>query len=121
MLAELRLVEENKMLTVVRGCVENHMIDLRENSKTYLKKIKLKLDSDKNNLLYVPTGCANGFLTLKKDTLVHYYMDNYYNKNNSVYLDIRYDDPLFRIKFDKKPLVISKKDQNLKNFVKKNK
>lgn len=113
--------KENKMLTVVRGCVENHMIDLRENSKTYLKKIKLKLDSDKNNLLYVPTGCANGFLTLKKDTLVHYYMDNYYNKNNSVYLGIRYDDPLFRIKFDKKPLVISKKDQNLKNFVKKNK
>ena len=109
--------KENKILFVANGSIENYMIDLRKNSNTYLKKIKIILDSYKNNLIYVPTGCANGFLTLKKDTLVHYYMDNYYNKKKSVYSGIRYNDPLFKIKIKKNPSVISKKDQNLDNFI----
>jgi|TARA_B100001093_G_C26514101_1_gene878809 dTDP-4-dehydrorhamnose 3,5-epimerase len=109
--------KENKILLVANGSIENYMIDLRKNSSTYLKKIRINLDSFKNNLIYVPTGCANGFLTLKKDTLIHYYMDNYYNKNKSVYKGIRYNDPLFKIKIKKTPSVISKKDQSLNNFV----
>lgn len=111
------LHRENKIIFVANGSIENHMIDLRKNSKTYLKKIKLKLDSKSNNLIYVPTGCANGFLTLKKDTLVHYYMDNFYNKKKLIYRGIRYNDPYFKFKIKKKPLVISKKDKNLNNFI----
>ena len=109
--------KENKILLVANGSIENYMIDLRKNSNTYLKKIKINLDSYKNNLIYVPTGCANGFLTLKENTLVHYYMDNYYNKNNLVYRGIRYNDPLFKIKIKKTPSVISKKDQSHSDFV----
>ena len=112
--------KENKILFVVNGSIENHMLDLRKNSNTYLKKIKIKLDSSTNNLIYIPTGCANGFLTLKKDTLIHYYMDNFYNKKNFVYNGIRYNDPFFKIKIEKTPVVISKYDQNLDNFVNKN-
>ena len=114
------LHKENKILQVVNGSIENHMIDLRKNSSTYLKKIKIKLDSNKNKLIYVPTGCANGFLTLTKDTLVHYYMDNYYSHDDSLYNGIRYNDPLFKIKIKKTPLIISRKDQNLNNFIIKN-
>ena len=109
--------KENKILFVVNGSIENHMIDLRKNSNTYLKKIKLKLDSAKNNLIYVPTGCANGFLTLKKNTLVHYYMDNFFNKKKLIYKGIRYSDPFFKIKTERIPVVISKNDQNLSNFI----
>ena len=112
------LHKENKILQVVNGSIENHMIDLRKNSNTYLKKIKIRLDSNKNNLIYVPTGCANGFLTLTKDTLVHYYMDNYFNHNVSLYKGIRYNDPLFKIKIKKTPVIVSKKDKNLENFKK---
>jgi dTDP-4-dehydrorhamnose 3,5-epimerase len=115
------LHRENKILFVVNGSIENHMLDLRKNSHTYLKKIKIKLDSSSNNLIYVPTGCANGFLTLKKDTLVHYYMDNFYNKKKLVYKGIRYNDPFFQLNIKRTPVVISKFDQCLDNFdVKKN-
>jgi dTDP-4-dehydrorhamnose 3,5-epimerase len=110
------LHKENKILVVVNGSIENHMLDLRKNSRTYLKKIKIKLDSSGNNLIYVPTGCANGFLTLKNNTLVHYYMDNYHNKKKLVYKGIRYNDPFFKIKIQRLPAVISKYDQNLDNF-----
>lgn len=108
---------ENKILFVVNGSVENHMIDLRKDSNTYLNKIKIKLDSNNNYLIYIPTGCANGFLTLKKDTLVHYYMDNFFNEKKFIYKGIRFNDPLFKIKLKKTPVVISKKDKNLRNFV----
>jgi dTDP-4-dehydrorhamnose 3,5-epimerase len=110
------LHKENKILFVANGSIENHMLDLRKNSDTYLKKIKIKLDSSSNNLIYVPTGCANGFLTLQKDTLVHYYMDNFYNKKKLVYSGIRYNDPFFKIKIKKRPVVISNFDQSLDNF-----
>jgi len=108
--------KENKILCVVNGSIENHMLDLRKNSKTYLKKIKIKLDSKKNNLIYVPTGCANGFLTLKDNTLIHYYMDNFFSKKKNSYYGVRYDDPFFKIKLKSKPNVISKKDEFLKNL-----
>jgi len=108
--------KENKILCVVNGSIENYMIDLRRNSRTYLKKIKVVIDSKKNNLIYVPTGCANGFLTLKDNTLVHYYMDNFFSKKINSYYGIRYDDPFFKIKLKSKPVVISQKDKSFKNF-----
>ena len=110
------LHKENKILFVANGSIENHMLDLRKNSNTYLKKIKIKLNSTSNNLIYVPTGCANGFLTLKKNTLVHYYMDNFYSKKKLVYYGIRYNDPSFKLNITKSPVVISKFDQSLDNF-----
>lgn len=106
--------KENKILSVVRGSIENHMIDLRKKSKTFLKKIKLKINSNSNYLIVVPTGCANGFLTLEDNTLVNYYMDNFFSKKN-VYRGIRYNDPFFGLKLEKSPRVLSKKDSNIKN------
>lgn len=111
--------KENKIIFVAHGAIENHMIDLRKKSKTYLKKIRLKLDSKKNHLLFIPTGCANGFLTLKENTLVHYYMDNFFSKKKKIYGGIRYNDPFFKIKMYHEPQVLTKKDKNFINFIKK--
>ena len=112
------LHRENKIIFVAEGSIENYMIDLRKNSKTYLKKIKLKIDSKKNNLIFVPTGCANGFLTLEKNTLIHYYMDNFFNKKKLAYKGIRYNDPYFNINIKHRPKEISNNDKNLVNFIK---
>ena len=107
---------ENKIINVVSGKIENHIIDLRKNSKTFLKKVKLNLDAEKNDILYIPSGCANGFLTLRNNTMVHYYMDNYFTKKK-VYKGFSYDDPFFSIKLFKKPAIVSKKDKNFKAYV----
>ena len=90
------------------GKIFNVILDLRKNSKTYLQKQQIKLDNYKFQSLFIPKGCANAFLTMEDNTIVHYYVDkDYYPKFAK---GIRYNDPLFKINWPIKPKVISKKD-----------
>jgi dTDP-4-dehydrorhamnose 3,5-epimerase len=108
--------KDAKILTCIRGKALNVTIDLRKKSKTYLMIKKTTL-SDKNKLsLLVPPGCANSFLTLKNNTIMHYYMNDYYKKNADT--GIRYDDPIVKVKWPFKPKVISSRDKKFKNFIK---
>jgi dTDP-4-dehydrorhamnose 3,5-epimerase len=108
--------KDAKILTCIRGKALNVTIDLRKKSKTYLMIKKTTL-SDKNKLsLLVPPGCANSFLTLKDNTIIHYYMNDYYKKNTDA--GIRYDDPVIKVKWPIKPKVISSRDRKFKNFLK---
>ena len=106
--------KDAKILTCVRGKALNVTIDLRKKSKTYLT-IKKTLLSEKNKYsLLVPSGCANAFLTLQNNTIIHYYMNDYYKKNTDI--GIRYDDPIIKIKWPLKPKVISDRDLAFKDF-----
>ncbi len=108
--------KDAKILTCIRGKVLNVTIDLRKKSKTYLV-IKKTLLSEKNKYsLLVPPGCANAFLTLESNTIIHYYMNDYYKKNTDA--GIRYNDPIIKVKWPLKPKVISDKDLSFKDFVK---
>ena len=108
--------KDAKILTCIRGKALNVTIDVRKKSKTYLM-IKKTILSDKNKLsLLVPPGCANSFLTLKNNTIMHYYMNDYYKKKTDA--GIRYDDPIVKVKWPFKPKVISSRDKRFKNFKK---
>ena len=65
-------------------------------------------------MLHVPKGCANSFMTLKNNTIIHYYCSQYYHPNYEK--GIRYNDSAFKIKWPMKPKIISKKDKNFKNY-----
>ena len=109
---------ENKILTLISGSIYNITIDLRKNSKTYLNKYTTKMNSKKNDAVFVPAGCANAFLTLEKNTIIHYYMDSYFENNiKNNYCGFRYDDKFFDIKWPHKPLSISAKDNSYKTFL----
>jgi dTDP-4-dehydrorhamnose 3,5-epimerase len=58
----------------------------------------------------VPKGCAHGYLTLESNTVVLYYVSNYYDKKQSK--GIRYDDPILNIKWPIKPKIISSQDKS---------
>jgi len=105
---------EKKILTPVQGSIFNVVIDLRKNSKSFLKYEKIVLRSKKYQSLYVPDGCANAYLTLENNTIIHYYMGNFYDKKS--YSGFRYNDDFFKIKWPFKPKVISKKDNEYQNF-----
>jgi dTDP-4-dehydrorhamnose 3,5-epimerase-like enzyme len=47
-------------------------------------------------LVHIPKGCANAFLTLKDNTIVHYYCSQNYNPKAE--RGIRYNDKKFNIK-----------------------
>ena len=90
---------DSKIITCISGKMLNVTIDLRKNSKTYLVS---------------PGKCANAFITLKDNTIIQYYMSEFFNKNNDG--GIRYNDKFFNIKWPIKPKVISAKDKEYKDF-----
>ena len=106
--------EEDKLLTCMKGAIYDVMVDLRPNSKTYLKWMSVELNSEDNLSLYVPSGCANSFLTLKDSTTVLYYMSEFFSPDS--YAGFRYNDPMFSVKWPAEPAVISEKDRSFPDF-----
>ena len=105
---------ESKLITCIKGKLLIVLIDINKKSKNYLKHIKIILSSDLNKSLLISKNCATAYLTLSDDTLVFYYMSDFFKKEKG--FGLRYDDPRLNIKWPHKPKIISKKDFNLKSF-----
>lgn len=105
---------ECKTISCINGKIYDIVVDVRPDSPSFLKWQTFELDHDKNESLYVPSGCANAFLTLCDNTLIIYYMSEFYTSN--AYCGIRYDDPIFKFEWPHNPSVISDKDKSYDNF-----
>ena len=99
---------ENKIITCIKGKILLVLLNINKKSSNYLKHIKIQLSSNMNKSVLVSKECATAFLTLEKETLVFYYMSNYYKKNKS--MGIKYNDPKLKIKWPFKPKIISEKN-----------
>jgi len=106
--------KEAKILSCISGSIYNVVIDIRQNSKTYKQSFSIELNEKNRFSLYVPSGCANAYLTLKKNTVVNYLMGDYYDPSS--YSGFRYNDPAFNIKWPACPKFISDKDLNHPNY-----
>jgi len=104
--------EENKFIFCTAGSIIDIIIDLRKNSRTYMKKITKIISSKKNNVVFVPKGCAHGFLTIEKNTKIIYIMDKPYSFKYSSGFNVK-SKLCGNIKNIKN---ISKKDKNLEKF-----
>ena len=67
-----------KVVRCHRGAVIDVVVDLRSDSKTYLKWESFLLTPENGRCLFVPRGFAHGFISLKNNTLFEYYVDNLY-------------------------------------------
>lgn len=101
---------EGKTMTILKGRIYDIIVDLRKDSNTYLKWISLELTPEMRSSFHVPPGCANAFLTMEDDTLVHYYCSYPYTPKAE--RGIRYNDPLFKFIWPTNPVHISDKDAN---------
>lgn len=106
---------EGKTLSCIKGAVYDIVIDLRPKSPTYLKWLAFELNEKNRNSLHVPPGCTHAALTLKDNTIVHYYSSQSYNPKSEA--GIRYNDPLFKFIWPHKPQVISDKDKSHPDFI----
>lgn len=106
---------ESKTISCLHGGVHNIVVDVSPKSKTFLKWYAFVLNEKNRLSLHVPQGCANAFLTLEPNTLVHYYHSKSYSKKAEG--GIRYNDPLFKFVWPHKPEVISEKDNSWPDFV----
>jgi dTDP-4-dehydrorhamnose 3,5-epimerase len=106
--------EEGKLVRCTRGAVYDVALDLREGSPTRLAWHAEELSADNGRALYVPPGCAHGFLTLTGDSEVLYAMNVPFVPGAG--RGVRWDDPAFAIEWPGRVRVISERDAGYPDF-----
>jgi dTDP-4-dehydrorhamnose 3,5-epimerase len=106
--------EEIKMVRCIQGAIFNVIIDLRPTSDTFCQWYAVELSSDNGLMLIVPEGFANGFQTLADDTEVIYPVTQFYSPEHE--RGVRWNDPLFNIKWPLLDPIISEKDKAFQDF-----
>ena len=109
---QLEPYSQSKLVSVIKGEVLDVVVDIRKGSPTFGKHISFVLNENNQQHLFIPRGYAHGYITLSNESIFHYKVDNYYNKNSEG--SIAYDDPKLKInwKLPKSEFIVSKKDQN---------
>jgi dTDP-4-dehydrorhamnose 3,5-epimerase len=105
---------ETKLVRCSKGAIYDVALDLRPESKTYRQWVGVNLTADKRNALYIPKGCAHGFLSLEDDTEVFYQMSDLYHPDSA--RGVRWNDPAFGILWPAKIEMISARDANYPDF-----
>jgi dTDP-4-dehydrorhamnose 3,5-epimerase len=86
---------EIKLVRCTRGSVFDVAVDLRPGSPTYGHWVGNELSADTHDAVWVPRGCAHGYVTLEPNSDVFYLTSNEYVPESV--RGIRYDDPRFNI------------------------
>ncbi|MDO4962889.1 MAG: dTDP-4-dehydrorhamnose reductase [bacterium] len=109
-----------KLVECLSGEILDVVVDLREDSKTYLKWTSVHLTPENGRQLFVPRGFAHGFVSLKDNSLFQYIVDNDYSP---IHEDgIYWNDPKINIdwqfeKYGIDNIILSEKDKARKKMV----
>jgi dTDP-4-dehydrorhamnose 3,5-epimerase len=99
---------ENKLVRCIRGAVWDVIVDLRQDSPTYLQHVGVELSAENHRALYVPAMFAHGYQTLADDSEVMYQVDEFYSPQNE--RGVRYDDPRLAIEWPAEVTALSPRD-----------
>ena len=110
---------QGKLVRVIEGEIFDVAVDIRTKSNTFGEWVGVKLNSERNNQLWVPEGFAHGFLTLSSFAVVAYKCTRTYVRSHEG--TIRWNDPTLNIKWPYiNNLIISPKDMEASIFSKEN-
>lgn len=71
-----------KLVFVSQGEIIDVVLDIRKESATYGKVFSTVLNNTDGKSLYIPSGFAHGFLSLRDHTIVNYMQTSLYNKDS---------------------------------------
>lgn len=106
--------QEVKIVRCSRGAIFDVIVDLRPESPTYRQWFGVELNQENATMLYVPEGCATGYLTLRDDTEISYHASEFYHPESAT--GIRYNDPAFGIQWPGEIKILSENDRNWPDF-----
>ena len=101
---------ESKIVAAVEGSILDVFVDMRQESPTYLKTFQIELSANQGNFVFVPKGCAHGYLTLEPNTQVMYAVDAIHSPENEIGYCVH--DPSLGISLNRDIEVISEKDKS---------
>lgn len=110
-----------KLVRVVSWAILDIVVDCRTQSPSYGQHIVVELNATNKQQLFVPKGCAHGFLTLEDDTEFLYKCDDVYapDFDSGIHYadpDIGIDRSSIMTTYGITDLIISPKDQQLQSF-----
>jgi len=100
-----------KIVRCVHGAIYDVAVDLRKDSPTFGKYVSVNLSEDNKYQLYIPGGCAHGFLVLSDAAEVIYKVDNVYAPEYEE--GLIWNDPEVNIPWPNDNPSLSPKDQKL--------
>lgn len=101
---------EDKLVRCISGGIFDVVVDIRQNSPTFLKWFGIELTEENATALFIPKGFAHGFQTLQDNSAIYYCISQEYNQQSTD--GILYNDKKINIKWkniDSK-MIISDKD-----------
>ena len=106
--------EEAKLVRCTTGAIHDVVLDLRTGSPSFLKWAAVELSADNRSAIYIPEGCAHGFLTLTDASEVYYQISIGYHPESAA--GVRWDDPAFGIEWPCADFIISERDSNFESW-----
>jgi len=108
--------QQAKLVRVLQGEVLDVVVDLRVDSNTYGQHFTQILTERNFKQVYIPRGCAHGFLVKSETAVFAYKCDNVYNKESEG--GIIYNDPSLDIdwEYNLDEVIVSDKDKILPLF-----
>jgi len=106
---------EQRVVRCTSGAIYDVIVDLRPDSKSYREWVSVEMSKDNRKMVYVPEGCAHGFVTLVDDVEVFYQMSASYSPDHA--RGVRWNDPAFSIEWPIEVAVVSERDNNHPDFL----
>lgn len=100
---------EAKVVRCIRGALFDVVADLRPDSPSHGRWFGAELDAENRTMMYVPAGCAHGFVTLADNTEALYLASAPYAPEQE--RGLRFDDPWLGISWPVQPVELSDKDR----------
>ncbi len=101
--------QETKVVRCTMGSVYDVIVDIRQDSPTYLEWVGVELSAQNHKMIYIPRDFAHGYLTLEDASEVFYYVDAMYEPKSAS--GLRWDDPALGIKWPAQPVSLSPADE----------
>lgn len=101
---------EAKLVRCLKGAIVDVIVDVRQDSSTYLQHQLFELTDSNHQQLYVPPGFAHSFLTLTDNAEVSYLVTASYHPESED--GLRYCDEALGISWPTTVTVLSEKDAN---------
>ena len=100
-----------KLVRVLRGAVQDVLVDLRHGSPTFGRHASIRLSAELWNQVYIPEGFAHGYCTLAPGTEVFYKVNRPYSAAHD--RGLLWNDPALGIEWsvDEERAIVSDKDR----------
>jgi dTDP-4-dehydrorhamnose 3,5-epimerase len=103
--------EEAKTIRCIAGAVFDVAVDLRPGSKAFSRWVGTELSAANRTSLFIPEGCAHGYVTLAEGAEVMYQISAPYRPEAA--RGFRWDDPAFGIDWPVPVRYLSRRDASL--------